>query len=157
MRTAVVRVDVDPTGVLTPEQLATGMAALHDVAGQAGAGVIDSNVTAMPVGRRQVRLLIAGVGAEEVTSTGVRLCTQAFGTTPAAGVITYVSRGTDDDVRGVLAGFGLTGEIRRTPGDGGEEVVEVTLPDADLARVGESRIHTALEASLNSEVHIHTS
>ncbi len=32
--------------------------------------------------------------------------------------------------------------------------MEVTLGRGDLARVPESRIHTALEASLNSEVRI---
>jgi hypothetical protein len=71
-------------------------------------------------------------------------------------VITYVSRGTDDDAHGVLSGFGLTGEINRIPGDDGYDVVYVTLSQADLERVPESRIHTALEASLNCEVHILT-
>ncbi|MEZ0366890.1 hypothetical protein ACAG26_24760 [Mycobacterium sp. pUA109] len=157
MRTAVVRVDVDPTGRLTPEQLATGMAALRDHAASQGVEVIDTDVAAMPVGRRHVQLLIGGTSAEEVTRAGVQLCAKAFDTTPAAGVVTYVSRGTDDDVHGVLAGFGLTGDIRRAPGADGFDVVHVTLADADLQRVGESRIHTALEASLNCEVHIHSS
>jgi hypothetical protein len=56
----------------------------------------------------------------------------------------------------VLAGFGLTGEIERRPGDDGLDVVYVTLRKADLERFPESRIHTALEASLNAEVHIRT-
>jgi hypothetical protein len=56
----------------------------------------------------------------------------------------------------VLSGFGLTGEVRRSPGDDGFDVVYVTLREADLGRVPESRIHTALEASLNCEVHILT-
>ena len=71
-------------------------------------------------------------------------------------MVTYVSRGTDDDAHGVLAGFGLTGQIRRSPGDDGFDVVYVTLRQADLGRIPESRIHTALEASLNCEVHILT-
>jgi hypothetical protein len=71
-------------------------------------------------------------------------------------VITFVSRGTDDDARGVLSAFGLTGEIARAPGDDGYDVVYVTLREADLDRVPESRIHTALEASLNCEVRIRT-
>jgi hypothetical protein len=71
-------------------------------------------------------------------------------------VVTYVSRGTDDDARGVLSGFGLTGEIERVPGDHGFDVVYVTLREADLEHIPESRIHTALEASLNCEVHILT-
>jgi hypothetical protein len=71
-------------------------------------------------------------------------------------VITFVSRGTDDDAHGVLAGFGLTADIVRTPGGDGFDIVDVTLREADLERVPESRVHTALEASLNCEVRIRT-
>ncbi len=110
----------------------------------------------LPVSRREVQLLIAASDADVVKETAVELCAKAFGTTPAAGVVTYVSRGTDDDAHGVLAGFGLSGEIRRVPGDQGFDVVYVTLREADLDRIPESRIHTALEASLNCEVHILT-
>ena len=71
-------------------------------------------------------------------------------------MLTYVSRGTDEDARGVLAGFGITGEISRSVGDDGLDVISVTLRKADLQRIPESRIHTALEASTNCEVHIRT-
>ena len=150
-----VRVDVDPTGQLTPEQLAAGMATLRDLAGQAGADVVDANVAEMPVGRRQARLLITGTDTD-VVEIGMRLCANAFGTLPAPGVVTYLSRGTDADVRGVLAALGLAGAVGRTQGADGLDVVHVTLDESDLQRVGESRIHTALEASLNCEVHIHS-
>jgi hypothetical protein len=156
MRTAVVRVDVDPRRTLAPAQLNEGMTVLRGLADEAGVGVIESDPAAMPVGRRQVQLLIAGSDPEEVKAIGIRLCANAFGTTPAAGVITYVSRGTDDDAYGVLDRFGLTGDIRREPGDDGLDVVYVTLHKADLERIPESRIHTALEASLNCEVRILT-
>ena len=56
----------------------------------------------------------------------------------------------------MLSGFGLTGQIRRSLDDDGFDVVYVTLQAADLERIPESRIHTALEASLNCEVHILT-
>lgn len=150
-----VRVDVDPIGELAPEQLEAGMAALRELAAQDGAEVVDAGVAGMPVGRRIARLLIAGT-EEDVIDIGVRLCASAFGTVPAAGVVTYLSRGTDDDVHGVLAGLGLTGEVARAPGVDGLDVVSVTLAEPDMQRVGESRIHTALEASLNCEVHIHS-
>lgn len=150
-----VRVDVDPTGQLTPDQLAAGMTTLHDLAAREGADIVDTNLAAMPPGRRQVQLLIAGAD-HEVVDTGVRLCTKAFDTAPVAGVVTYLSRGTDDDVHGVLAGFGLTGHIHRSPSADGLDVVHVTVGEPDLQRVGESRLHTALEASLNCEVHIDT-
>ena len=156
MRTAVVRVEVDPAGELTPAQLSDAMVTLRGLADGVGAGVVDNDISAMPVGRREVELLMTGAAPDELKRTATDLCAKAFGTTPVAGVLTYVSRGTDDDARGVLAGFGLTGEISRSPGDAGWDVVQVTLRKADLARVPESRIHTALEASLNCEVHIRT-
>jgi hypothetical protein len=157
MRTAVVRVNVDPTGVLTAAQLGDGMTTLLALADKAGAEVVRTTVAAMQAGRREVELLVAGGDAETVKGIALDLCAKAFGTSPVAGVVTYISRGTDDDAHGVLAGFGLTGEIRRTPGDDdGFDIVYVTLRQEDLERVPESRIHTALEASLNCEVHILT-
>ena len=159
MRTAVVRVNVDPSGLLTPTQLDQGMSTLLGLAGEAGAEVLRTALAVMPAARRDVKLLIAGSDVDAVKQTAVDLCGRAFGAfgaTPVAGVVTYVSRGTDDDAHGVLAGFGLTGEITRVPGDEGFDVVYVTLREADLERIPESRIHTALEASLNCEVHIHT-
>ena len=154
MRTAVVRVDVDPSGDLSPAQLDEGMRALRELADEAGVGVVDNDLAAMPVGRRQVELLITGSDPLEAQPTGTDLCAKAFGTAPAAGVVTYVSRGTDDDAYGVLARFGISGEVRREPGDEGFDVVHVTLRKADLERIPESRIHTALEASLNCDVRI---
>ena len=156
MRTAVVRVDVDRAGELTPAQLRDGMTTLRDLADGLGAGVVENNIATLPPGRREVELLMTGADPEDLKRTAINLCAKAFGTTPAAGVLTYISRGTDDDAHGVLAGFGLTGEISRAPTREGWDVVHVTLRKADLTRVPESRIHTALEASLNCEVHIHT-
>lgn len=156
MRTAVVRVDVDPAGELAPAQLTEGMATLRAHADQLDIGVVDNNLAAMPVRRREVELLIVGADPEELKRRAISMCAKAFGTAPAAGVLTYVSRGTDEDARGVLAGFGLTGDIRRSPGDDGLDVIHVALRKADLERIPESRIHTALEASLNCEVRIRT-
>jgi hypothetical protein len=156
MRTAVVRVQVDPTGRLTPEQLTDGMANLRELTDATDIDVLENNIAAMPVSRREIQLLMAGGDAGHLTRDAVALCAKAFGTAPTPGVVTYVSRGTDDDAHGVLAGFGIAGEIIRTPGDHGFDIVEVTLHKADLDRIPESRIHTALEASLNCEVHIRT-
>ena len=156
MRTAVVRVAVDPAGVLSPAQLTDGMARLRESAGAAGVEVVENNLAALPPQRREVELLIAGVDAGELGRLAVGLCANAFGTRPVPGVLTFISRGTDDDAYGVLAGLGLSGDIERTPGDDGWDVVRVTLRKSDLERVPESRVHTALEASLNCEVHIRT-
>ena len=156
MRTAVVRVNVDPTGALTPAQLREGMAVLLGRVGEIGAGVVENDLAAMPAGRREVQLLITADDVDAAKQSAIGLCANAFSTAPAAGVVTFVSRGTDDDARGVLSAFGLTGEIARAPGDDGFDIVYVTLREDDLERVPESRIHTALEASLNCEVHIRT-
>lgn len=155
MRTAVVRVDVDPTALLASEQLGVGMATLVELAASAGANVIETDLASLPSNRRQVEVLIAGDDPEVLTQTAIDLCRKAFGpfgVQPQAGVLTYVSRGTDDDAHGVLAGLGLSGDVERTPGGDGWDVVTVTLRKSDLQRVPESRVHTALEASLNSEV-----
>ncbi|MBJ7462778.1 MAG: hypothetical protein JHD38_04035 [Mycolicibacterium sp.] len=154
MRTAVVRVDVDPSGRLTPAQLTEGVATLRQLCGPVGAELVDADLSVMPSNRREVEVLLAGDDADALQDTIVALCGRAFGTDVAPGVLTFVSRGTDDDAHGVLAGFGLTGEVHRHPSGQGWDVVEVTLRRDDLARVPESRVHTALEASLNSEVRI---
>ncbi len=156
MRTAVVRVAVDPTGDLAPAQLTDGMARLRESADAVGAQVVENDLAALPPHRREVELLIAGVDAGELERLAVGLCANAFGTTPVPGVLTFISRGTDDDAHGVLAGLGLSGDIERVPGGDGWDVVHVTLRKSDLERVPESRVHTALEASLNCEVHIRT-
>jgi hypothetical protein len=156
MRTAVVRVNVDPESVLTPAQLGDGMAALLELAARAGAGVVENDLASRPVTRREVELLIAAEDGDTAKEAAIRLCATVFSVTPVPGVITFVSRGTDDDAHGVLSGFGLTGDIVRTPGDDGFDIVQVTLREQDLERIPESRVHTALEASLNCEVHIRT-
>jgi hypothetical protein len=156
VRTAVVRVRVDPAGQLTPAQLTDGMVTLRDLATPAGIDVLDNNLAAMPAGRREVEMLMVGCEPEDLKARAVALCVKAFGTDPEPGVLTYISRGTDDDAHGVLAGFGLTGDIERLPGDDGLDVIHVTLRKTDLERIPESRIHTALEASLNCEVRIRT-
>lgn len=159
MRTAVVRVNVDPSGVLTPEQLREGMLGLLGLVGEIGADMVENNLAAMPTGRREVELLIESDDVDATKEAAIDLCSRAFGAfgaAPVAGVVTFVSRGTDDDVRGVLSAFGLTGEIVRQAGDDGFDIIYVTLREEDLEHIPESRIHTALEATLNCEVHIRT-
>ncbi|MET0703332.1 MAG: hypothetical protein ABWY93_27125 [Mycobacterium sp.] len=162
MRTAVVRIGVDPSGELSAAQLSAGMTALMALARDDGIEVIDTELAALPSSRREVEVLLATDDRDAALDTAMRLCAKAFhphGAVLVPGVVTYVSRGTDDDVAGVLAGLGLTGDVERLPGgpDGpGWDTVVVTLRQADLARVSESRVHTALEASLNCEVRILT-
>ncbi|OBF93259.1 hypothetical protein A5791_12785 [Mycobacterium sp. 852002-51163_SCH5372311] len=156
MRTAVIRVNVDPGGVLTPEQLRKGTAVLLGLVAELGAEVVENDLAAMPNGRREVELLIESNDVDPTKKAAINLCTRAFGTDPVAGAVTFISRGTDDDARGVLSAFGLTGDIARHAGDEGFDIIYVTLREEDLERIPESRIHTALEATLNCEVHIRT-
>lgn len=159
MRTAVVRVDVDPSTQLTPARLTEGMATLLELAAASGADVVAADLATLPPSRRQVEILLAGDDAREVERTALDMCVKAFGAfgaAPTVGVLTYVSRGTDDDAHGVLAGMGLRGDVQRRQGPDGWDVVTVTLLRADVERVPESRVQTALEASLNCEVYIVT-
>lgn len=152
MRTAVVRVDVDPDHTLSPEQLRDCMTALLERVGPRGVVA----PAAASAGLRELELLLVSGDADSARQQADELCRSVFRISPKVGVVTFVSRGTDDDAHGVLAGFGLTGEVRRTPGTDGFDIVDVTVAEADLDRIPESRIHTALEASLNCEVRIHT-
>lgn len=90
MRTAVVRVQVDPAGRLTPEQLIDGMAALRGLTDATDIGVLQNNIAEMPPSRREVELLMLGGDAEQLKRDAVALCAKAFGTAPTPGVITYL-------------------------------------------------------------------
>ncbi len=102
----------------------------------------------MPTNTREVELII-----EEPHGTNhLDLCSTAFGVTAEQGVVTYISRGTDEDAHGVLQRFGFTGRVERDPTD--EDQVTVTLRTDQRRVVPESRLLTALEAALNCEVRI---
>ncbi len=156
MRTTVVRIGVDPAGELSVDQLAAGMAELATLVGDLGAELIGNNLASLPPKRREVEILMTGADPDQLQAVALELCAKAFGTEPVPGVLTFVSHGTDEDARGVLAAFGVSGEIDRRPGGEGWDIITVTLRKEDLTRIPESRVHTALEASTNCEVHIRT-
>ncbi|MET9214056.1 MULTISPECIES: hypothetical protein [unclassified Nocardia] len=143
MRTAVVRIDVDPDRILTPARRAAGLNALRADA----TGLCDNPGV-------ELRFQVDTDDPATTVRDLVRACARAFGTEPVPGTVTFLSRGTDDDAHGVLAGFGLTGDVDRLPDAAGFDIVTVTLRAADLARVPESRVLTALEAALNTEVRL---
>ncbi|WP_238005459.1 hypothetical protein KZZ52_18135 [Dactylosporangium sp. AC04546] len=152
MRTAVVRVVFDRDGTIPATAYEAGLRRLREL----GLEVVASPAERLPARNREVELIVAGLDPADVDNhvdKHVALCADAFGAPATAGVVTYVSRGTDDDARGVLAAFGVDGTVRRLV-DGDEELVTVTLVPGDLRRVPESRLHTALEAALNCEVRI---
>ncbi|MFE3543126.1 hypothetical protein ACFXK0_09155 [Nocardia sp. NPDC059177] len=144
MRTAVVRIDVDPDRTLTPARWAAGLRALR----------ADSPVRPSADTGPELRFQLATDDPAGAVRDLVAACARAFGTTPVPGAVTFLSRGTDDDAHGVLAGFGLTGEVDRAADIAGFDIVTVTLRAADLTRIPESRVLTALEAALNAEVRL---
>jgi hypothetical protein len=156
MRTAVVRINVDPNGTLEAADIETGMAKLLAGLDELGMTVVRTDLSSLPAHRRELQFLAAGDDAGALQESAAQLCRDAFNIAPANGTTTYLSRGTDEDALGVLAAFGLTGEMSRTNGDDGWDVITVTLAKDDLRRVPESRVQTALEASLNCEVRIIT-
>jgi hypothetical protein len=154
MRTAVIRINVDPNGVLSPAEVERGLAELLANVGALGMDVVHADLASQPPRRRELQFLGRGEDTESIQGSAAELCRKSFDIEPCNGTTTYLSRGTDDDAVGVLAAFGLVGDLTRTTGEEGWDVITVQLAEADLRRVPESRIQTALEASLNCEVRI---
>jgi hypothetical protein len=150
--TAVVRVVIDPDGRLSAADYEDGIRLVRSP----GIDVIAGPGEYLPESLREIGLVVEDWAGEWSTDQLLARCREVFGIEPRLGVITYISRGTDDDARGVLARFGVPGDVRRECA-AGEEIVIVTI-SADAARkVPESRLRTALEAALNAEVQIVTS
>lgn len=147
MPIAVVRVMLDRAGELDIPAYENGLAVLRD----SGFEFLASPAEFLPPLRREVEFLFEGSEEQIPREEVLALCRKAFGTEPEFGELTYISRGTDADARGVLRRFGVSGAVERT-GEGMEERVTVSIERAELARVPESRLHTAMEAALNVEV-----
>jgi hypothetical protein len=154
MRTAVIRINVDPTGTLSDTEVQNGVADVLAGVGELGMRLVHPDLGSLPRSRRELQFLAAGEDPAALARAARDLCRRAFSTEPAEGTTTYLSRGTDEDALGVLLAFGVAGDLSRANGGEGWDVVTVRLAEADLRRVPESRIQTALEASLNCEVRI---
>jgi hypothetical protein len=143
------RVVIDADGALGPDAYEAGLVRLREEALE----VVASPAAALPERRREVELILDDSQLVE-RDEYVRLCSRAFGLPATAGVVTFISRGTDDDARGVLAGFGLDVPVVERFSEDDDEVVRVVLTREQSMRVPEGRLHTALEAALNCEVRI---
>ncbi|MBT2275665.1 hypothetical protein [Rhodococcus qingshengii] len=150
MPTAVIRVVVDPTGLLCDDDYRGGLRRLR----ARGLDVVAAPNLSVDPHRHEIELIVDD-GHRSTTDGYLAECRTAFGVEPVLGVITYVSRGTEDDARGVLARFGVSGTVARTI-ENSEEVFTVSLSVDTSRRVAESHLHTALEAALNAEVRIVT-
>jgi hypothetical protein len=160
VRTAVIRVNLNPGGDLASDRLAAAVAELRS----SGLEVIAPDFGRVPAHAREIELLLPGEDTAALSAWAESRCAEALGAVapetrapgrqpPVAGAATFLSRGTDEDVLGVVRAFGLTASVERAWA-GEEEIVTVTIPRADARRVPESRLHTALEAALNAEVRI---
>ncbi|RBY79759.1 hypothetical protein DQ240_22290 [Blastococcus sp. TF02A-26] len=143
------RVVIDADGVLGPDAYEAGLVRLRE--GQLE--VVASPAAHLPERRREVELILdeSQLAARDEY---VGLCSRAFGLPATPGVVSFISRGTDDDARGVLAGFGLDVPVVERFCEDDDEVVRVVLTREQASRVPEGRLHTALEAALNCEVRI---
>jgi hypothetical protein len=153
MRTAVIRINIDPAGALGADEIGQGLDQVLAGVGGLGLRLVSTDVTSLPARRRELQFLGEDDPAAMLRSAG-ELCRSAFGTVVTEGPTTFLSRGSDDDALGVLTAFGLAADVSREDGADGWDVVTVSLAADDLRRVPESRIQTALEASLNCEVRI---
>jgi hypothetical protein len=142
------RVVIDADGALSPDAYEAGLVALREAAVE----VVASPPAHLPERNREVELILDESQLLD-RDDHVALCSRAFGLPATAGVVTFISRGTDDDARGVLAGFGIDAPVERFL-EGDDEVVRVVLDGEQSRRVPEGRLHTALEAALNCEVRI---
>lgn len=149
MRSAIVRVLIDPAGSLSPADYHAGV---HAVKAR-GIEVIASPWDHLPDSGREIELVVQDLDLVHRTAEYLEICSAAFGLPATAGVTTFISRGTDDDAHGILKGFGIIAEVERSV-VGYHELVVVTVAASELRRVPESRLHTALEAALNCEVTI---
>lgn len=147
MPTAVIRVAVDPTGRLDDDAYRNGLRSLRS----RGLQVVAAPSLSADVPRHEIEVIADDRDAVPATEDYLAECRTAFGVDPALGVITYISRGTEDDARSVLARFGVAGTVEGTI-ENDQEVFTVSLTETSRARVAESRLHTALEAALNAEV-----
>lgn len=149
MRMAVVRVNVDPNGVLDHTEFDGGIKRLRDN----GFDIFASPFAGLPPHAREIEVIVEAADQADATARAMAAVRDIFSDPPVAGQVTFLSRGTDEDALGILSGFGVHATISRIESDG-EEVAVVTMTADQHGRVPESRLHTALEAGLNCEVRI---
>ncbi len=150
MRTAVIRVNLDPAGDLPADRLSRAVEALRT----AGIEVLAPDFSRVPPHAREIELLVEGDEPAELRSWAEARCAEVLGGPgPQARAATFLSRGTDEDALGVVRAFGISAELDRFWEEDGEVAVFTIIRD-DAAHVAESRLLTALEAALNCEVRI---
>ena len=170
MRTAVIRVNLDPDGELGEDRLSRAVEALR----RGGTEVLAPNFSRVPRHAREIELLVEGDDPVTLRSWAEARCAEALGAEalcpealcpeaqcagvpgapgPRAGAATFLSRGTDEDALGVVGAFGISAGLDRF-WEEDEEIAVFTITREAASHVAESRLRTALEAALNCEVRI---
>ena len=149
----VVYVNLDPAGALTEPDLARGLAALEEN----GYEVIATDLERLPPTRREIQMLFAGEEPEAMRREAERACAAMLpATPPGAGPhaigVSFLSSGSQDDVRRIVRGFGVGDQLRDVRLVDDHTAVVVLEPEG-LRTLDPSRVQTALEAALNREVH----
>src|SRR3979490_348665 len=104
MRTAVIRINLNPAGDLAADRLSAVVQELRD----SDLEVIAPDFGKVPAHAREIELLLPGDGAEALSAWAQARCTAALGRPgPVAGTATFLSRGTDEDALGVVRQFGI--------------------------------------------------
>src|SRR5258708_24857599 len=134
MRTAVIRINVDPGGTLSDTDVESGVAQVLAGVSELGMRLVHPDLGSLPSSRRELQFLAAGEDPAAVARSARDLCRRAFGTEPAEGTTTYLSRGTDEDALGVLLAFGAAGDLSRASGGDGGDVRTVRPARADPPR-----------------------
>jgi len=158
MRTAVIRVNLDPAGRHGAGDLERAVTELR----ARGIEVLAPALEKLPPTAREIELIVPGDDPAALRSWAETTCAAVLGQgesqgkpqgKPQAGPPTFLSRGTDEDALGVVRAFGISAAMQRLYEDG-DEIAVFTVSRADIGHAGQSRLHTALEAALNCEVRI---
>ena|ERR1700730_4406547 len=150
MRTAVIRVNLDPAGRLAVGDLTRAVTELRS----RGIEVLAPALEKLPPTAREIELIVAGDDPATLRTWAEATCAAALGAgDPQAGQPTFLSRGMDEDALGVVRAFGISAEIERQCDDD-DEIAIFTISRAVASHVVESRLRTALETALNCEVRI---
>jgi hypothetical protein len=150
MRTAVIRVNLDPAGRCAVGDLERAVTELR----ARGIEVLAPALEKLPPAAREIELIVGGDDPEGLRRWAEATCASVIGAgEPQASPPTFLSRGTDEDALGVVRAFGISAGLQRLYEDD-NEIAVFTVSRTDIGHVGESRLHTALEAALNCEVRI---
>ena len=146
MRTAVIRVNLDPAGDLAADRLARVVQALRG----SGIEVLAPDFGQVPAHAREIELLVEGDDPPALRAWAEARCAEALDSEaldsgargapgPRAGAATFLSRGTDEDALGVVLAFGISARLDRFWADD-EEIAVFTITRDDATHVAESRL-----------------